>query len=181
MRRGSCNFFLSYYRLNELTKYIGITSVYSLTNVNRGSLWAVLDKTNQKNSLEFYHKTLLILFLFYILTGKPPTLIKTGAFKDNIVLRVNLYSRDFYSFLDKFFLLYDIKSYPKLLSYENSSEDCYRMVINDLDFFTEIGNISSLFQPVNSVLVDFNLSNVGTRQGTFRLFEAFFKSKVVTV
>jgi hypothetical protein len=151
--------YLEYAKLNEVTKFPGLCNVCSTSGLKCISIWTSLDRSTEKNELNFHAKTLLGLLFLYIISGKRPSLIKAKSNKDLVLLKVNLYSADLSSFLEKFLFLYDTKIRAKLFNSSKVSNNIFRTTIWDLGFFTELEDVLESFGPIQSVNFDFIFSH----------------------
>lgn len=154
MLNNSSEYFISYYKLNEINKFTNVRNVAETSDISSVSLWSTIDRSKEKSKSDFYSKGLLIFLLLYIVTGKRPSLVKSKLSKDTIIFKVNLYSKDCKSFIDKFFRIYDSKTRDKLFSGKNILGNRYRTSILDLNIFSEIEDIRYLFESVNFIFLD---------------------------
>ena len=71
--------YLTYAKLNEITKFSDLNNICSISGLNSLSIWIDLDRSLEKTKTDFYSKSLLGFFLLYLLTGKRPYLIKSST------------------------------------------------------------------------------------------------------
>jgi len=158
MLNTSTGKYLSYYKLNEITKFSELSSVNELSRIRSISLWSTIKKSSEKSKTDFYAKSLITFLLLYLLTGKSPSLILSSSDSDNIIIKVNLYRKDLIVFLDKFLLTCNSKNLQKIFSRNKIFKNRFRTSITDLSLLTEIESIIGSFQSLDKIYLDIGFS-----------------------
>ena len=104
----SCNKFIRYSNLNEISKFSNFDNFFLLSNIKSIRVWSKIDLSKEKSKSIYLHKSLLSIFLIYLVTNKYP---KISSTKNTHILNieVNLSSSDLFYFLEKFLFTNNLK------------------------------------------------------------------------
>ena len=150
----SCNKFIKYSNLNEISKFSNFNNFFLLSNIKKIRVWSQIDLSKEKSKLMYLHKSLLSIFLIYIVTNKFPKIFST-KYTNIINIEVNLSSSDLYYFLEKFLFTNNLKQ-QNLLKNMKINDKLITFFITDLNIFNELGNFTSSFERINPICMDIN-------------------------
>lgn len=140
----SYNKFIRYFNINEISKFSNFQNIFLLSNIKSISVWFSLDFSLEKSRPIYYSKGLLGIFLIYLITNKYPS-IKSSKDKRVLYITSNLTSLDLYYFLEKFLILYNQKHRKDITNKILIKNNYIRLVITDLNIFSELGGCISFF------------------------------------
>jgi len=145
--------FIKYYNLNEISKFSNFNNLHLLSNIRNISVWYSIDLSLEKSRLFYYSKSLLAVFLIYLITNKCPKIQST---KDQRMLYIksDLYSLDLKYFLKKFLIFYDSIQRKKIMQNYKMDGKVIRCLITDLNFFTELDGFFSFFKLIDWLYID---------------------------
>lgn len=145
--------FIKYYHLNEISKFSNFNNLHSLSNIQNISVWYSIDFSLEKSKLISYSKSLLGIFLIYLITNKCPKIQST---RDQRILHIesNLKKSDLKSFLKKFFIFNDSIERKKVMQNYKMDGKVIRCLITDLSFFTELDGFFSFFKLIDWLYID---------------------------
>ena len=145
--------FIKYYNLNEISKFSNFNNLHSLSNIQNVSVWYSIDFSLEESKIISYSKSLLGIFLIYLITNKCPKIQST---KDRRVLHIesNLDSSDLKFFFKKFLIFYDSIQRKKVMQNSKMDGKLIRCIVTDLSFFTELDGFFSFFKLIDFILID---------------------------
>jgi len=145
--------FIKYYNLNEISKFSNFNNLHSLSNIQNVSVWYSIDFSLEESKITSYSKSLLGIFLIYLITNKCPKIKST---RDRRVLHIesNLDSSDLKFFLKKILIFYDSIQRKKVMQNYKTDGKLIRCIVTDLSFFTELDGFFSFFKLIDFILID---------------------------
>jgi len=163
------NKFLHYFNLNEISKFSNFQNIFSLSNIKSISVCFSLDLSYEKSRSIYYSKGLMGIFLIYLITNKYP-IIRSSKDKRLLYVKSDLTSSDLSCFLEKFLII----SNPKYSKYliKNS---CIRLVITDLNIFSELYGFIPFFGLMEFLYLDIHC-NHSEDYRSYILIDNLFKS-----
>jgi len=154
----SFNKFITYFNLNEISKFSNLKSNLLLTRVEKVSVWLSLDLSLEKSKLFYQSKSIIAFFLIYLITGSYPN-IKSSKDSYRLLIESNLYNRDLLSFLEKFFIIYDYEKIEQLIQKSDLEFGSSSFIIQDLSIFSELDGYLELFQFIEYINIDIDYSH----------------------
>jgi hypothetical protein len=150
--------FIKYYHLNEISKFSNFNNLHSLSNIQNISVWYSIDFSLEKSKLISHSKSLLGIFLIYLITNKCPKIQST---KDRRILHIesDLNSLDLKSFLNKFLIFYDSIERKKVMQNYKTDGKVIRCLVTDLSFFTELDGFFPFFKLINWLCIDIHCNH----------------------
>jgi len=150
----SCNKFIRYSNLNEISKFSNFDNFFLLSNIKSIRVWSEIDLSKEKSKSIYLHKSLLSIFLIYLVTNKYP---KISSTKNTHILNieVNLSSSDLFYFLEKFLFTNNLKQ-QNLLRRIKINDKFISFFITDLNIFNELDSFISFFEWINPICIDIN-------------------------
>lgn len=150
----SCNKFIRYSNLNEISKFSNFDNFFLLSNIKSIRVWSKIDLSKEKSKSIYLHKSLLSIFLIYLVTNKYP---KISSTKNTHILNieVNLSSSDLFYFLEKFLFTNNLKQ-QNLLRHIKINDKFISFFITDLNIFNELDSFISFFEWINPICIDIN-------------------------
>jgi len=145
--------FIKYYNLNEISKFSNFNNLHSLSSIKNISVWYSIDLSLEKSRLFYYSKSLLAIFLIYLITNKCPKIQSTGD-QRMLYIKSDLYSLDLKDFLKKFLIFYDSIQRKKTMQNYKLDGKVIRCLVTDLSFFTELDGFFSFFKLIDWLYID---------------------------
>lgn len=172
------NEFTKYYNLNEISKFANFENVFSLTKIKSISIWFSLDLSLEKSKLAYIQKSLVSLFLLYLITNKYP---KIRSSKDQRSLSIECYlvSNDLAFFLEKFLTVYDSKKRSQLLKDIDISSSVIRLLVKDFSLFSELKGFTNFFSSVEWLYIDIVFNHKDNSRNLLFLDNIFTSSYLV--
>jgi len=145
--------FIKYYNLNEISKFSNFNNLHSLSSIKNISVWYSIDLSVEKSRLFYYSKSLLAIFLIYLITNKCPKIQSTRD-QRMLYIKSDLYSLDSKYFLKKFLIFYDSIQRKKIMQSHKMDGKFIRFLITDLSFFTELDGFFPFFKLIDWLYID---------------------------
>lgn len=145
--------FIKYYNLNEISKFSNFNNLHLLSSIKSISVWYSIDLSLEKSRLFYYSKSLLAIFLIYLITNKYPKIQST---KDRRIIYIesNLVSLDLVSFLEKFLIVSSLKQKKNIVRNLKSKGKFFRFLVTDLNMFTDLSGFISFFGLIDWLHID---------------------------
>lgn len=153
-----CQHLIRSYGLDEITKFVGVSSNHSLLNPKRVALWTMSNDSQASSIYSTREKSLLSYLLLYGIGCKPPLLVIDREKRDASIAIVNLHSKDLCDFLDKFFMVYNKNIRKKILLNMFFYSNYCRMRVDDLALFVDLSHVVSFFQSLDEIFIDIHVS-----------------------
>ena len=145
--------FIKYYNLNEISKFSNFNNLHLLSSIKNISVWYSIDLSSEKSRLFYYSKSLLAVFLIYLITNKCP-IIQSTVDKRMLYIKSDLDSLDLKYFLKKYLIFYDSIQRKKIMQNYKMDGKVIRCLITDLSFFTELDGFFSFFKLIDWLYID---------------------------
>lgn len=145
--------FIKYSNLNEISKFSNFNNFFLLSNIKSISVWFSVDLSFEKSRLLYYSKSLLSIFLIYLITNKYPNIQSS---KDQRILYIesNLVSSDLFYFLEKLLIIYNSKQRKNIIRNLTIKKKLVRLLVTDLNFFTELYSFLHFFGLIEWLYID---------------------------
>ena len=153
MYGNSYSKFIKYSNLNEISKFANFNNIFLLSDVKKITVWFSVDLSKEKSRLLYYSKSLLGMFLIYLITNQYP-LVKSSKDQRILYIECSLLSGNLVSFLNKFLLISNVKQRKRVVQSLKVEGNFIRLLITDFNIFSELRSSINLFSSLDWLHVD---------------------------
>jgi hypothetical protein len=150
--------FIKYLSLNEISKFSNFNNLYLLSCIKTVSVWSYIDLSFEKSKPLYRSKGLLSILLIYLITNKYP-IIRSSKDRRMLYIESSLSGLDLKCFLEKFFIFSNSKYRKDLIKNIKIKQKRIRLLVTDLNFFTEFLGFINFFSSVESLYIDITLDH----------------------
>jgi len=174
MLSKSYNKFLKYSNLNEISKFSNFNNFLLISNIKYVLVWFTVDLSVERSRLIYYSKGILGIFLIFLITNKFP-LIKSSKNQGFLYIEAELSSSRLFDFLEKFLIIYNSKQRKTLIRNFSIKDKLIRLIVTDLNFFTELSGFLHFFNLVDWLSIDIYCNHKEDYR-SFIFFDNLFRS-----
>ena len=158
MENLSSSKFIKYLSLNEISKFSNFNNLYLLSRIKSVSVWFYVDLSLEKSKALYRSKALLSILLIYLITNKSPS-VKSSKDQRILYIEANLSGLDLKCFLEKFFIFSNSKYRKNLTKNIKFKTSRIRLLVTDLNLFTEVSSFINFFSLIDYLYLDINLDH----------------------
>ena len=166
--------FIKYLSLNEISKLSNFNNLHLLSQIKTVSVSFYVDSSVEKSKLLYYSKSLLSVLLISLITGQYP-IVKSSKDQKILYIESTLSGLDLKNFLENFFIVSNSKYRKSLIKNIKIKNSVIRLLITDLNLFTELSSFIHLFSLVDFLYLDIILVS-GDDFRNFIFIDNLFKS-----
>lgn len=166
--------FIRYLSLNEVSKFSNFNNLHLLSQIKTISVSFYVDLSFEKSKLLYYSKSLSSILLISLITGKYP-IVKSSKDQKILYIESTLSGSDLKYFLENFFIASNSKYRKNLIKNIKIKNSGIRLLITDLNLFTELSSFINLFSLVDFLYLDITLAS-GDDFRNFIFIDNLFKS-----
>ena len=166
--------FLKYLSLNEISKFSNFNNLYLLSRIKSVSVSFYVDLSFEKSKVLYHSKALLSILFISLITNRYP-IVKSSKDQKILYIESTLSGLDSKYFLEKFFIFSNSKYRKNLIKNFKIKNSGIRLLVTDLNFFTELSGFMDFFSLVDFLYIDIRMDS-GDDFRNFIFIDNLFKS-----